>query len=80
MSSLNYKPLKLANQFTYLDSNISSTESNVNLCIGKVWTAMGWLSVIWKSDFSDKIKQKFLQAVAMSVLLYGCTTWTLTEC
>ena len=29
---------------------------------------------------SDKIKHKSFQAVVMSVLLYGCTTWMLTKC
>ena len=29
------KPLKLIDQFTYLNSNMSSTESNVNICYGK---------------------------------------------
>ena len=29
--------------------------------------------------WSDKIKLKFFQAVAISVLLYGCTTCTLTK-
>ena len=38
-----------------------------------------WLSVIWKSDLSDKIKHSFFQAVVMSILLYGCTEWTLTK-
>ena len=27
---------------------------------------------------TDKIKRDFFQAVAVSTLLYGCTTWTLT--
>ena len=40
---------------TYLSSNISSTERDVNVCIGKPWTAINILSTIWKSDFSDKI-------------------------
>ena len=35
------------------------------------------LSVIWQSDLIDKIKRSFFQAV--SILLYGCTTWTLTK-
>ena len=30
---------------------------------------------IWKSDLSDKIKRELVQAVAMSILLYGCITW-----
>ena len=32
---------------------------------------------IW--SLSDKIKQDFFKVVAMSVLLYGCTTETLTK-
>ena len=37
------------------------------------------LSVIWKSDLTDKIKHNFFQAAAASILLYGCTTWMLTK-
>ena len=33
--SLDSKSLKLIPQFIYLSSNISSTESDVNICIGK---------------------------------------------
>ena len=50
------KPLKLVNQFTYLSSNISSTESNVNTCIGKAWTVVDRLTIIWKSDLLDQMK------------------------
>ena len=28
---------------------------------------------------TDKKKDRFFQAVVMSILLYGCTTWTLTK-
>ena len=45
----------------------------------KASTANDTLSVIWKSDLPDKIKHRFFQAVIMSILLYGCTTWTLTK-
>ena len=38
--SLNDKLLKLVDQFTYLGSNISSTESDVNTRVGKAWTAI----------------------------------------
>ncbi len=37
------------------------------------------LSVIWKSDLTDRIKRSFLQAAVASILLYGCTIWTLTK-
>ena len=34
---------------------------------------------IWKSDLTDKMKRSFFQAAVTSILLYGCTTWTLTK-
>ena len=43
------------------------------------FTAIDKLSIIWKSDLTDKMKRIFFQAVAVSILLYGCTTWTLTK-
>ena len=32
-----------------------------------------------RSDLTDKMKRSFFQAVVVSILLYGCTTWTLTK-
>ena len=32
-----------------------------------------------KSDLTDKMKRSFFQAAVTSILLYGCTTWTLTK-
>ena len=45
----------------------------------KAWTAIDKLSSIWKSNQFDEIKQEWFQAVAVPVLLYGCTTWTITK-
>ena len=39
----------------------------------------GRLLVIWKSDLTDKMKRSFFQAAVVSILLDGCTTWTLTK-
>ena len=78
-SSLNSKPLKLVDQFIYLGSNIASTRSDVNIHVDKAWNAIGRLTIIWKSDVSNKIKWEFFQAVTVSVLMYGCFTWTLTN-
>ena len=30
-------------------------------------------------DLTDKMKRSFFQAAVVSILLYGCTTWTLTK-
>ena len=32
-----------------------------------------------ESDVTDKMKRSFFQAAVASILLYGCTTWTLTK-
>ena len=45
----------------------------------KAWTAIDRLSIIWKSDLTDKMKRTFFHAAVVSILLYGCTTWTLTK-
>ena len=37
------------------------------------------LSVILKSERTDKMKRRFFQAAVVSLLLYGCTIWTLTR-
>ena len=80
ISTLNDKPMKFVDQFTYLGSNISSTERDVNVCIRKAFTVIDKLSILWKSDLSSETKCEFIQALAVLVLLYGCTMWTLIKC
>ena len=36
-------------------------------------------SIIWKSNLTDKMIRCFFLAAVVSILLYGCTTWTLTK-
>ena len=74
ISTFSGKSSKLVGLLTYLDCNISSTESDVYMRIVKAWTVINRLSIIWKSDISDKMKRNFFQDVAVSVLLYRCTT------
>ena len=70
--------LKLVDKFTYLESSVSSTKKDIDMRLMKAWTAIDKLSIIWKSDLTDKMKQ-FFQAAVVSILLYGCTTWALTK-
>ena len=53
---------------------------HINTWLAKAWTAIDRLSVICKSDLIDKMRRSFFQAAIMSIMLYGCTTWTLTKC
>ena len=79
ISTLKGGPLKLVDKFTYFGSSVSSTEKVINKQLVNSWTAIDKLLVIWKSDLTDKTKRSFFQAAVVSVLLYGCTTWTLAK-
>ena len=79
ISTLDRTSLKLVDKFTYLGSSVSSTENDNDTRLTKAWTAIDRLLIIWKSDLTDKMKRSFFQAVIVSILLYGCTTWTLTK-
>ena len=70
---------QFCNIFTYLGSSVESTEKDIETRLTKAWTAINRLSTIWKSDLTDKMKRSFFQAAVTSILLYGCTTWTLTK-
>ena len=71
--------LKLVDKFTYLGSSVSSTEKEIDTWLTKARTVIDRLSIIWKSDLTDKMKRSFFQTAVVSVLLYGYTTWTLTK-
>ena len=76
ISTLDWTPLKLVDKFIYLGSSVSSTEKDIDTRLTKAWIAIDRLSIIWKSD---KMKRSFFQTAVVSILLYGCTTWTLTK-
>ena len=71
--------LKLVDNSTYQGSSVSSTEKDIDTRLTKAWTAIDKLSIIWRSDLTDKMKRSFFQADVVSILLYGCKTWTLTK-
>ena len=79
ISTLDGTSLNLVDKFTYLGSSVSSTEKDIDMQLTKAWTVIDRLSIIWKSDLTDKMKRSFFQAAVVSILLYGCTTWTLTK-
>ena len=79
ITTLDGTSLKLVDKFTYLGSCFSSTEKDIDTRLTKAWTTIDRLSIIWKSDLNDKMKRSFFQAAVVSILLYGCTTWTLTN-
>ena len=79
ISTPDRRSLKLVDKFTYLGSSVSSTEKDIDTRLTKAWIAIDKLSLMWKSDLTDKRKRSFFQAAVVLILLYGCTTWTLTK-
>ena len=65
ISTLDGNSLKLVDKFTYLGSSVSSTEKDIDTRLMKAWTAIDRLSVIWKSDLTDKMKRSFFQAAVV---------------
>ena len=76
ISTLDETSLKLVDNFIYLGSCVSSTEKDIDTQLTK---AIDKLSIIWKSYLTDKMKRSFFQEAVVSLLLYGCTTWTITK-
>ena len=59
ISTLNGSSLKLVDKFTHLGSSVSSTETDINMRLAMASTALYRLSVIWKSDLTNKMKLSF---------------------
>ena len=70
--------LRSENNFTYFDTNIS-IEMIWNISKAKAWTVIDMLSTICIPNFTDKIKRRSFKAVVVSVLMYGCTIYTLSN-
>ena len=62
ISTVDGSSLKLIDKFSYLGSSISSTEKDIDTRLTKACTAIDRLSIIWKSDLTDKMKRSFFQA------------------
>ena len=69
ISTLNCCSLKLVDKFTYRRNSVSSTETDINMRLAKAWTAIDKLSVLWKSDLTEKIKRCFSKRLSYR---YSC--------
>jgi len=79
IKSMKNENIKAVQDFTYLGSSIASTKKDIEIRLGKAWSALNKLDVIWKSSLPANLKRKYFQATVESVLVYGATSWTLTK-
>ena len=77
ISTPNGSSLNLVDKLKYFNSSVSSTEKVVSMSLEKAWTSIERLSIIWKTDLSDKIKRIFFQGAVVSLSPYECSTWVL---
>jgi hypothetical protein len=76
------QPVEIANEFKYLGSHISSTEKDVNSRIALAWVAFDKLKDILRArtqKLTINTKFRLYNAACISILLYGCESWVLTE-
>ena len=79
ISTLDGTTLKLVDNSPTLEAVSHQPKNDINIRLTKAWTAIDKLSIILKSNLTDKMKRSLFQTVVVSILLYGCTTWTLTS-
>ena len=72
--------IKIVDDFKYLGSYVGSTERDVKVRIGLAWPAFAKVKSILRSP---KVKLNFkirlFKAACISILLYGCVSWIVTE-
>ena len=52
---------------------------DVSVRVGKAWSTLHTLDIIWKSEVSDGVKIGIFRAMIEMILLYRSTAWTLTQ-
>ena len=65
ISTLDGTSLKMVDKFTYIGSSVSSTEKDIDTQLTKAWTAIDRLSIIWKSELTDKMKRTNYKATCL---------------
>ncbi|KAI8494650.1 hypothetical protein Bbelb_278760 [Branchiostoma belcheri] len=78
---MNGEQLEEVDFFTYLGGTITkdgSSQEEVRRRLGVATSAFSRLSRLWKTNnISFSVKHKLYKALVVTILLYGCETWTL---
>lgn len=78
--TMNGKTLEEVASFKYLGATLTkdgTCTAEVRIRLGTATSAMARLSRVWRSNISFKSKFRLYKSLVVSVLLYGCETWTL---
>jgi hypothetical protein len=78
---MNGQKLDEVDTLKYLGSIISKDGSSIKeikIRLEMASAAMTQLNAIWKSNISFHVKFKLYKSLILSILVYGCESWTLT--
>ena len=71
--------IEAANDFKYLGSDIATSHKDLMYRRAMDWNCL-WCLKVWKSSsITLSLKRKLCDSLILSLLLYGCETWTLTR-
>ena len=72
--------IAVVDDFKYLGSHIGSTEKDVSTRIALAWVAFARLKPLLRASRPTiEFKMRLFNAACISILLYGCESWVLTE-
>ena len=74
------KKLEEVSSFKYLGATLTkdgTCKTEIHIQIAAATAAMARLKRVWKSNISFQTKFKLYKSLVISILLYGCETWTL---
>ena len=74
------KKLEEVSSFKYLGTTLTkdgTCKTEIHIWIATATAAMARLTRVWKSNISFQTKFKLYKSLVISILLYGCETWTL---
>ena len=74
------KKLEEVSSFKYLEATLTkdgTCKTEICIQIATATALMARLTRVWKSNISFQTKFKLYKSLVISILLYGCETWTL---
>ncbi|KAL0159315.1 hypothetical protein M9458_043040, partial [Cirrhinus mrigala] len=77
---LGNQKIEWVNNFKYLGSMVKSSETDIRVRKALAWAAFWKMKDIFRSNtLPIRLKTNIFQAACLSILLYGCESWILTE-
>jgi len=78
-NKIDSQEIEIVDNFKYLGSNLSSSEKDITCRIALAWAAFSKLKAVLVSNRCQKLRLRIFDAACVSILLYGCETWVISQ-